>query len=428
MSTSSPGQSSDTSRKTSSPETPSADSPRRESTGWGYRSALWVLVAVVALGGLLAPRLFSSSGESGGPGEEASQGDQNGDRMRVSGYVVEPQSMDNRIFTTGTLRANEEVELVSETSGRVTEILFREGSRVERGQLLLRINDAELQAEHERLRYELELAEEREERQRQLLERGGVSQEEYDDVRNQVNVLRAEERLLEARLEKTRVHAPFDGTIGLRYVSEGDYLSQQSLIATLRSIQPIKIDFTVPERYAARVETGQEIAFQVEGVERTFQGTIYAIEPNISASTRALELRAEAPNAEGRLMPGAFASIELILDRIEDALAVPSVAVLAEREGAQVFVVEDGHAQRRSVRTGIRTDSTVQVVEGLSPQDTVLISSLQQVQAGQAVQVEALEDLPDEPGLEDHHIEATQEGSEQQAEGRAPSSLPEGGS
>lgn len=403
--------------------TPPPADREEERAGWKHRGVLWGLLALVVLAGLLVPRLFSSSGGAGG---EAAQG-QGSEALRVSGYVVEPQALDDRILTTGTLRANEEVELVSETSGRVTGIYFEEGSRVARGQLLLRINDAELQAERERLQYEVALAEQREERQRQLLERGGVSQEEYDDVRNRVNVLRAEEQLLEARIEKTRVHAPFSGTIGLRNVSEGDYLSQQSRIATLRSIQPIKIDFTIPERYAGRVQDGQEIVFQVEGIERPFRGTIYAIEPSISASTRALELRAEAPNTDGRLLPGAFASIEVVFDRIEGALVVPSVAVLAEREGAQVFVVENGQAQRRSVRTGIRTDSTVQVVEGLSPQDTVLTSSLQQLRAGQPVQVEALEDLPDEMELEDH-IEATQEGGGQQAEGRAPSSLPEGDS
>ena len=256
---------------------------------------------------------------------------------------------------------------------------------------MLTINDAELQAEKKRLEYRLQLAEDRLRRQERLLEQGGVSQETYDQTANEVNVLRAELDLVEARIEKTRVRAPFSGAIGLRYVSEGSYISPQSRIATLQNIDPIKLDLSVPETYSSRSQAGAPIAFTVRGSDARYEGRIYAVEPQIDPNTRSLRLRAQAPNADRTLRPGAFADVTVVLETIDDALTVPAFAVLPELGGQRVFVVENGQAQSRSVETGVRTDSTVQVTSGLALQDTVITSGIQQLRPGLPVQIENVE-------------------------------------
>lgn len=358
-------------------------SPARSST---VRRLIGFGLAAVVLVGLAIPKISTSN--EGDDAQGAGEGQQ---PLGVEAYAVAPTTMQNRLFTTGTLRANESVELTSETAGKVTSIQFEEGGRVERGQLLLTTNDAELQAERKRLAFQLELAEDRMRRQERLLEEGGVSQEAYDQTVNEVNVLQAEFDLVEARIEKTRVRAPFSGTIGLRDVSEGSYIASDTRIATLQSIDPIKVDLSVPEKYSNRIQVGAPITFTVRGTDTPYEGRVYAVEPQISADTRSLRLRAEVPNAEGMLRPGAFADVTVVFDTIEEALTVPAFAVLPELGGQRVFVVEDGQAQPRSVETGARTDSTVQVTNGLAPQDTVITSGIQQLRSGLPVRIKNVE-------------------------------------
>lgn len=353
--------------------------------GLSRRGLVVLGIALLVVAGLFLPKLVPSS--------EGAADDEGGGEapLGVDGYVVRAVDLTERVQTTGTLRANESVELTSEAAGKVTSIRFDEGSRVRRGQLLLTTNDAELQADRQRLEYRLRLAEDREQRQKRLLEMGGVSQEEYDATLNEVNVIQAELDLVEARIEKTKVRAPFNGTIGLRHVSDGSYISPQTPIASLQSIDPIKIDLSVPEKYAGRVEVGTPLSFTVRGSDETYAGTVYAIEPLIDAETRTLRLRAEAPNAEGRLRPGAFADVDVVLGTIEETLVVPTFAVIPELGGQRVFVAENGTVQPRNVVTGIRSDSTVQITEGLSLQDTVITSGIQNLRAGMPVQIEVTE-------------------------------------
>jgi membrane fusion protein (multidrug efflux system) len=303
---------------------------------------------------------------------------------------VEPTELTERLSTTGTVRANEEVEIVSEISGKISNIYFEEGSRVAAGQLLLKIDDSELLAERQRALYRVELAERDEARQKRLLEDGVISKETYDVALGELNVLRAELQLIEAQLLKTEIRAPFDGVIGLRWVSPGSYLSSQTRIASLNDLDPVKLDFTVPERYSGLMKEGDEISFSVEGFERTFHGTIYAVEPSIDATTRSLRVRARCPNPDGALVPGAFANVDLVLRSVADALTVPSIAVIPELGGKKVYVYEDGTAQPRSVETGVRSETTVQITNGLEGGDIVIVSGLLQMQPGLPIEIEEL--------------------------------------
>lgn len=338
--------------------------------------------AVAVLAALAYPKLAPGDDEAAPP--PAARG---GGALSVSAYVVRPQALDNAIRATGTLRANESVALSSETSGRVTAILFEEGRRVGQGQVLVKINDTELQAQRTRAEARLRLAAERERRQRQILDGGGISQEEYDLVRTEVDVLRSELALIDAQIAKTEIRAPFAGLIGLRYVSEGAYLTPQTPIATLQSLDPLKVDFAVPERYANLVGAGDVIVFRVQGTDTPHRGTIYAVEPGVAEDTRTLQLRARTPNPGGALLPGAFADVEVALETYDDALLIPTTAVVPELGGQKVFVVELGRAVPRQVTTGIRTATDVQILDGLAPGDTVLTSGLQQVRPGLQVDV-----------------------------------------
>ena len=228
------------------------------------------VVAVVAiLAALAVPKLMqlrrTNAPSAAAPSDQI---------LRVTVHHVEPTRLTERLSTTGTLRANEEVEIVSEVSGKISSIHFEEGSHVTAGQLLLKIDDSELTAERTRALHRVELAERAEARQEELLEDGVISRETYDVALGELNVLLAELQLIDAQLLKTEIRAPFSGIIGLRWVSPGSYLSSQTRIASLHDLDPAKLDFTVPEKYSALMRVGDEISFAVEGFERAFPGTV----------------------------------------------------------------------------------------------------------------------------------------------------------
>lgn len=329
--------------------------------------------------------LFSSSSDAGN-----SSSTQGSNKLKVEAVKIIEESVEDRILSSGSLRADEVVDLSVESSGIITNIYFNEGSEVEKGDLLLKINDSQLQAEKNRNSFRLSLAEQREERQQRLLERGGISQDEYDATLNELNVLRSELQLIEAQIDQTELRAPFTGSIGLKYVSEGSYISPGTRIASLQSLNPIKVDFSVPERYVARVSVGDKINFHIQGVDSTFVGEVYAFEPSVDRETRSLQIRAITENNDRILFPGAFANITLILDTISDALMVPTISVIPDLNTQKLFVIRDGLVDEIRVQTGIRTSEKVQVVNGIAPGDTVLTTGLLQARPGDEVEITEL--------------------------------------
>jgi membrane fusion protein (multidrug efflux system) len=308
----------------------------------------------------------------------------------IAAYVLEPQQLNNKIFATGTIVANEEVELRSEISGKITRIHFQEGSRVKKGDLLVKINDAELQAQLEKQKYQKALLEDREYRQRMLLKREAISQEEYDLALNELNKVKAEIVFIEAQISKTEIHAPFDGVIGLKYVSEGSYISPSTKIANLIDLNPIKIDFSIPEKYANAVQRSDEFTFKIVGAEKRYRGQVLAVEPKIDPATRTLQLRGISPNEDGKIVPGAFAEVELILQKIENALMVPTVAVVPELQGQKVYVYKNGKAVTKWVETGIRTEEKIQILSGIQAGDTVITSGILQLRPDANVRITTL--------------------------------------
>ncbi len=305
--------------------------------------------------------------------------------VEVNAVVVIPQMMENKIFSTGNILANEEVEIRAEVPGRVMSINFQEGTMVRKGDLLVQINDSELQAELKKLQLDEQLASDDVYRKEKLLELKAVSQEELDIARSQLGVIRAQIELVRARLEKTGIYAPFGGRIGLRYVSPGGYISSSMLIARMQQTDPVKIEFNVPEKYNTGIKAGMEVSFTVAGIDSVFTGTVYAIEPRIDPSTRAFTVRARCQNPGGLLVPGAFAKVNIILDRIPDALVLPSDGFIPDIRGEKVMVVRNGKATTAYVTTGIRTENEVQVVQGINPMDTVILSGLLQIREQMSV-------------------------------------------
>jgi membrane fusion protein (multidrug efflux system) len=345
-----------------------------------------IVVAVILL--LAIPKLgwFSSSSDGGdAKGEPAGP-----PLLPVEAIVLKPQKLDNKLVVTGTVLANESLELRSEISGKITRIAFQEGSKVNKGEVLIKINDEEIIAQLEKQKHNQKLNEDNEFRQRKLLEKDAISQEEYDNALNRLNTAVSDVRLLEAQLAKTRISAPFAGIIGLRYVSEGAYLSPNTAIATLYNNTPAKIEFAIPSRYSTAVSAGKEIYFKIEGDTLRYNGKVYAIEPRIDQDTRTLKLRALADNKNGRLLPGQFVELELILATFNSALLIPTEAVVPEQAGKKVFVLENGIVKEVKVETGIRTNTDLEVTGGLRPGDTVLTTGILQLKEGLKVQITSL--------------------------------------
>lgn len=367
------------------------------------RYLVWTLITVVVLGGLAARKILPLRAPAqsrdhaarnvveGAPPGERQQGDgqrsgqRNAQALKVATYVVEPMPFAETVSSTGTLRADEGVDLQAETEGKIVAINFTEGGHVRKDELLVKLNDSDLRAELARATYRKELAELRERRLSELLKRKMVTQDDYDEALSDMKVQDAETDLVLAQIEKTEIRAPFDGIAGLRYVSTGAYVSETTRIATVQRLDRLKIDFALPEKYIGRLKVGSPVTFTVAGGEGRIQGEIYAFDPYIDTGTRTLLIRAVCRNQDGRLLPGTFANVEVTLTELRAALLIPSEAVIPGVNEKNVFVMHDGKAERRVVETGTRTASTVHILAGLKPGDVVIVSGLQQMRVGQLV-------------------------------------------
>lgn len=338
-----------------------------------------ILVAAAVIGYLLYSKVFSGNDEPkmAGPG-----GGPMAQKVAVDVYVVSPTAFQNRITSTGSVIPNEDVELRSEISGRVTNINFKEGGQVKKGQLLLTVNDAELRAQLQKLESNRSLYSDMEARQRTLLEKEYISRQEYDQVSNQLATVNADIQALRATMAKAYVRAPFDGVIGLRQVSEGSYVTAATPIARIVDVSPVKIDFTIPGRYSQSVKVGDKVTFTSEGSAETHQASIYAIQPNIDPATRTLQIRALYDNKDNAIKPGAFVKVELALQNLDEAILIPTESIIPEATGHKVFLAKNGKAQPQMVKIGQRSETMIQILEGIAPGDTIISSGILQARPG----------------------------------------------
>lgn len=314
-----------------------------------------------------ANKKIAEDGNGAGKGKSGS-----GKSLQVDGIVVKAGSFSNNLEVTGTIEANESVELHGEVSGLVTRINFKEGSNVTKGSLLVKINDRDIQAQLQDALTKEKLAATNENRSRQLLDKGAISQEEYDTSSASLQSLKAQTQLVRAQLAKTSIYAPFSGKIGLRSISEGVYLTPATVIASLSSINPLKVNFAVPEKYIGQIKQGSAVNFTTDGYAKIFTGKVFAIEPAINTQTRTLQIKALVPNPENELLPGSFAKIKLALTTSKDAIFIPNEAIIPVLKGKTVFISKNGKAQQIAVEAGTRTAEHIVITSGLNVGDTVL--------------------------------------------------------
>ncbi|SDB58765.1 membrane fusion protein, multidrug efflux system [Flavobacteriaceae bacterium MAR_2010_188] len=309
----------------------------------------------------------------------------------VEGMVAVPEVFSDNLSLSGTLEANEQVDVRSEITGIVENINFIEGSKVSKGQVLLRINDLELRAQLSKSATAQQLTSENERRARLLLEKQAISQEEYDIASADFKSAQAESQLIAAQVSKATIRAPFSGNIGLRYVSVGTYVTPSTPIATLVNTDQMKITFSVPEKYSSRMKLNSTVTFTPSGSKNERSAKIYAIEPQVDIATRTLKMRAIAENTEGDLFPGTFANVILPLENVEDALLVPTESLIPIQNGKMIFVSRDGKAKQIEVETGSRTDSSIRILSGVKAGDTILTSGVMSLKDGVPVKVKLVE-------------------------------------
>jgi membrane fusion protein (multidrug efflux system) len=308
--------------------------------------------------------------------------------LNINVIVMKPQVLSDKTNTTADIIPDEEVDLSFETSGKIVEIDFQEGTHVHKGDLLAKINDKPLQAQLHKLEAQIPLAKDRVYRQRTLLDKDAVSQEAYEQVATEYDKLMADIELMKANINQTELRAPFDGIIGLRYVSEGAYTSPTTTIAKLTKISPVKIDFPIPERYSDDIVPGTKVIFRVTGSLKEYHSEVYAVESKVDMETRSLIARAVYPNADESIKPGRYASVELTKKELRNALAVPSEALIQEMGKSLVYLYKSGKAQPAEIITGLRTESQIQVITGLNAGDTVIVSGVMQLRTDLPVTID----------------------------------------
>jgi membrane fusion protein, multidrug efflux system len=330
-----------------------------------------------------AGREPTAAGSAGGPKTTGSAAPQA--PIPVDVFVVEPRPFEVTVAASGTLLARESVELVSEIARRLVRVRAKEGATVKKGQVLFELDGADLAARLRRLQVQRDLAKLTLERQTKLLEQGLASQSEWEATQARYDELEAERRLIGVDLGKTRIRAPFDGTLGLRRVSEGAWVSPSTVLTTLQDTSQLKIDFSLPERYSSLELVGRPFRFTVAGRGETFAGKIAAIEGSLQASSRSVLVRGLIEDPKG-LSPGTFADVHVPLSS-DQALLVPAIAVTPALEGRSVFRVVDGKARSVKVEVGDRGAERLQIVSGLSPGDRVIVTNLLRVRDGAPVRI-----------------------------------------
>lgn len=307
--------------------------------------------------------------------------------MSVNGIVTTLQPLDNIVNSSGTILASESVDLAAEASGTIQSISFKEGAHVKKNDLLLKINDEDLRAQLKKTELQIQLATDQADRQKRLFETDNSSKEQYDVAVNTLATLKADRENLVASIRKREIRAPFDGIIGLRYVSEGSYISPTTRIASIQKINPLKVDFAIPEKYAGKVRVGDLVKFHSDETSLEFTGKVYAVEPEIEPSTRTVQLRALCDNKGETIFPGGYVHVELRLKQPGGALMIPTQAIIPVLKGQTVLVRKNGVVVSVPVKTGVRTPSVIQITDGLSAGDTVLTTGILQLRPGMPVNV-----------------------------------------
>jgi len=306
--------------------------------------------------------------------------------MPVEVVIAQEQTVVETISATGQIEAVQSIELRPEVEGRIVQILAREGAEVRRGTPLFKVDDAELKAEVARLQAQRDLAAHALERTQALIEERATSPAQLDEAEANARSTQAELDLIQVRLERTVVRAPFSGVIGERLVSVGDFVNRTSTLTTLQTVNPQRASFRVPERHAEALAVGQKVSFRVAAVvEREFIGDVEFVDPVVSLPSRTITVKASVPNPDRYLKPGMFIEASLATEERPNAVVVPEDAILPLSGADYIWAITEGQATRRQVELGIRTPGFVELRAGAAAGDTVVVGGLERLSEGAPV-------------------------------------------
>ena len=347
-----------------------------------------LLVAVAAAGGY-----WMGAQKSGGPSMAAGSVVSAPPKGAAAAIAVEAvkvtlQPMPQSITAVGSLRSDESITVRPEVAGRISEILFKEGERVPRGATLVRLDPSVNQAEVQQGRANLKLAKSKYDRAVDLAKSNFISGQARDEAENNLRVAEAGLQLAEAKLAKMEIKAPFSGIIGLRVVSIGDYAKEGSDIVNLESIDPLKVDFRVPEIYLKQIQVGQTLNVALDAMPgKTFDGKVFAVNPLVDAAGRAIVIRAVVRNPDTSLRPGMFARVRLFTRDLQDALVIPEQAIVPQGDEQFVFKVIDDRAVRVKVQVGQRRDGKVEIIKGVDATDMIVTAGHLKIRDGVPVTI-----------------------------------------
>jgi membrane fusion protein (multidrug efflux system) len=374
---------------------PCAAADRRLSTGKSFRTffrpvdvAYPFLHALMILG--LASLMLASCGERSGAPPASKPG---AAPLRVQAYVVSSAMLNTALTVSGSIRAGEQTELHPEISGRIVALPLREGGSVRAGDLLVKLFDADLQAQKKKVQVQRDIAASTERRLRELLAVQGTTQQDLDMARLQTANADADLEILNAAIAKTEIRAPYAGVIGLCSLSLGAYVTPQTLITTIRDLGPTRVDFSVPEQYATAVRTAQTVTFTVAGSPEPCTAVITAFDAGIEPNSRARLVRARVTKSNGAILPGGFAAVQVPRPRGTASLVIPTQALIPKAREKNVIVMDNGRARFVSVTTGARTATGVEILSGLHEGDTVLTTGLLFVKPNNVVTISSFTDF-----------------------------------
>lgn len=306
---------------------------------------------------------------------------------RVDAYIVKTSALTDNLELPGSLMANESTPINPEISGRLTYLNAAEGRTVGKGALIAKIYDGDLRAQLNKLQVQVKVQEQTAKRYEELLKIQGISQQEYDLAKLEISKLQADMAIVRSNIMRTEIRAPFSGTLGLKNISPGAFVTPQTVLTTIRQNSILKIDYTVPEKYSNKVKIGTLISFTAEGSDKQYNAKVIATESGVSEENRSLNVRAQVLNNDGKLLPGQFVEVKTNFDPDPNAIMIPSQAVIPQARGKKVAVYRGGIAAFEDVETGARDSALVQITHGLKVGDTIIITGLMSLKPNGKVQL-----------------------------------------
>lgn len=313
--------------------------------------------------------------------------------LTVDGFIVRQSQVSEDVEVPGSLLPFEETAIRAEVGGRVVELNLEEGGVVGKGTLLVKLFDKDLQAQLKKLQVQLEINKKTEERNAELLKINAISQQDYDLSTLDVENLRADIEAVQISISKTEIRAPYRGTVGLRNISLGSYISPSDIVTTIRQVDQLKLDFAIPEKYAKEIKKGYIVRFRVDGGSGDHQARVLATENSVDQATRTLRVKAVVNATHKELVPGVFAKVNLELGNNSQALLVPTQAIIPNIRNKQVVILRKDSAQFAVVETGIRDSAYVQILTGLKVGDTVITTGLMAIRPNGKLKVTKVKSL-----------------------------------